>query len=85
MPTLGIPDVSGRTPATIRKLILCFIYNHFTRFYEKQLEDEAMHHKTGKEPVSLIPALHGVLWPVIWGVNQSYAGNEAFVGASLAS
>lgn len=47
-----------------RKLILCFIYNHFSRFYEKQLEDEARCHRTGKELVGLIPALHGVLWPV---------------------
>lgn len=64
MPTLGISDVCGSF-AMKRKLILCSIYNHFTRFYEKQLEDEAMHRKTGKELVGLIAALHRVLWPLI--------------------
>lgn len=62
---------------------MCFIYSHFTGFYEKQLEDEAMHHKTGKELVGLIPALRGVLWPVIRGVNQSHAGKEPLPMAAL--
>lgn len=85
MPTLGILNVRGSFVMK-RKLILCFIYNHFTRFYEKQLEDEATHHKTGKELVGLIPALHRFPWPGIWwGVNQDYAGKQTFVSDSRAS
>lgn len=84
MPTLGISDVCGSFVMK-KKLILCFIYNRFTKFYKKQLEDEAMHHKTGKELLGLIPALHRFPWPGILGVNQGYAGKQIFVGDSHAS
>jgi len=45
VPTPGGSDVGGSF-AMKRKLILCFVYNHFTRFYGKQLEDEAMNCKS---------------------------------------
>lgn len=73
MATLGISDGCGSF-AMKRKLLLCFIYNHFSRVYEKQLEGEAMSYKTEKELFGLIPSRHGVLQSVIWGVNQSRVG-----------
>lgn len=84
MPALGISDVCGSL-AMKTKLILSFMFNHFTRFYEKLLEDEAIRHKTRKGLVGLSPALQGVPWPVIQRENRRYAGKEAFSGDSPAS
>lgn len=81
MAALGISDGCGSF-ATKQKLLLCFIYNHFSRVYEKQLEGEAMPCKTEKELFGLIPSCHGVLWSVIWGVKQSHVGKESFIGDS---
>lgn len=74
MATLGISDGCGSF-AMKQKLLLCFIYNHFSRVYEKQPEGEAMPYETGRESAFWSSSIS--LWsPLlrIWGVNQSHVG-----------